>query len=68
MSARIPGQLLWPAQEERNATRAFEEILLLPAMMIPQKISVIGEKADQRILGRPASISVENPSQTRIDV
>jgi hypothetical protein len=39
-----------PAKQERDPTRTFEKVLLLPTMVIAKEISMIGKEADQGIL------------------
>src|SRR5215472_12919429 len=40
----------WPADQQRNATGGLKEVLFLPAMMIAEKIAVVGKKADENVV------------------
>src|SRR5215469_16370741 len=44
------GQHCWPTEQQRNATGGLKEVLFLPAVMIAEKVAVVGKKADENVV------------------
>src|SRR3954447_16320938 len=56
-----------PTEQQRHAARRFKEVLFLPAVMVAEQIAMVGEKADENVLGvRSRFDSVENSPETII--
>jgi len=46
-----------------------KKVLFLPAMVVAEEVTMIGEETNQRVLGiRTRFDAIENPSETGIDV
>src|SRR6266513_6543907 len=62
------GQCCRPAEQERGAAGSLEKVLFLPAMMITQKIAVVGKKTDKNVVRvRPCFDRIKDAAKTMIE-
>src|SRR6476619_3062075 len=63
------GQRGRPTEQQRNAAGRLKEVLFLPAVMVAEQIAVIGEKADENVVGvRSRFDCVENSPEAIVQV
>src|SRR5947208_1213324 len=68
-SNKSGGQRDRPTQQQRNVTGCLKEVLLLPAVMIAEKITVVGKETDENILGVwSRSDCIENSPETVVQI
>ena len=63
------GQRGWPTEQQRNATGRLKEILFLPAVMVAEKIAMIGKETDENVVRVGSRFDrIENSPETIIEI
>src|SRR6266853_3821145 len=59
----------WPTEQQRNATGRLKEILFLPAVMVAEKIAMIGKETDENVVRVGSRFDrIENSPETIIEI